>query len=506
MSKRFTAFILAVTVLVLYAVSIVPAGAAGEQEMYNFPFSDEAAQGELFTFGDSVTGQWVTGAGVGHGDDAAIKLTHTEGTAYTSAVNTLILTLPEPLPAGGVYKIVAWVYASSADNAGKSTMTGPGFVINSNYGGEQGFSKFPADFGTLPVDEWKEINVTLPVQEEAISQLDFRLVINDEPKHPDVWYWDNIEIYQIGDVVEVTPPVSEDGYPLVTRSKIATHDDFDYELWSQRGTDAVNMVLTGGGTFRCDWEALNVLFRMGKKLGSKQSYKEYGDITLQYTAEYNITKGDVNYLCMYGWTEDPMIEFYIIESHGNYKPPGGIGFTGSYELDGGTYEVYVDTRVEQPSIQGTKTFQQYFAVRTDKRTEGTLSISEHFKEWEKLGLDMSGKMYEVSLCVEGYSSAGNAKIAQHMLTIGDTVYGSPDVVSAGPVSAEPTATEVPEATETLAPATETPLPSPSPAATEAPTDDKPSNLPLILGIVVAVVIVGIVVFLTVTKKRPSSKK
>ncbi|MCL2031565.1 MAG: glycoside hydrolase family 11 protein, partial [Oscillospiraceae bacterium] len=172
----------------------------------------------------------------------------------------------------------------------------------------------------------------------------------------------------------------------LTNNKRGEYDGFDFEFWSQR-PDQGSMMLTGGGTFECSWDAFNILFRTGKKLGSTQTYAEYGEVVMDYGALHNITRGDVSYLCVYGWTEDPMIEFYIIENHGSYKPPGGKGYQGDYSMDGSMYEVYVDTRVNQPSIQGTQTFEQYFAVRTDLRTEGTISISEHFKAWEALGLD-----------------------------------------------------------------------------------------------------------------------
>lgn len=425
MTRRI--FALFICIAVLSTLIPTTSVAADEQNLYKFNFNEESALGELFSSGKSVSLEWVNASGIGHDDNTALRVVHTEGSTYISTENAVILNLPEPLPAGGVYRIVAWVYAPSDENQNKSTLTGSGFVLNDDYAGQQGTSKFPPMFGSLPLDEWKAIDVTLPLQTSPISRLDFRIVINDEPNHPDVWYWDNIEIYQIGELEEVVVteenPVTDLGYPLITRNKHETYDGFDYELWSQRSTDPVTMILTGGGTYQCTWDAENILFRTGKKLGSTTTYQEFGNISLEYAADYNITSGDVSYLCMYGWTLDPMIEFYIVENYGNYKPPGGVGFLGTYELDGSTYEVYTDTRVEKPSIHGTKTFEQYFSVRTNKRSEGTMSISEHFKEWENMGLDMSGVMYEVSLCVEGYNSSGNANVYKHLLTVGDDVYG-----------------------------------------------------------------------------------
>ncbi|TLF60022.1 glycoside hydrolase family 11 protein, partial [Bacillus spizizenii] len=59
----------------------------------------------------------------------------------------------------------------------------------------------------------------------------------------------------------------------------------------------------------------------------------------------------------------------------------------------------------------------YWSVRQTKRTSGTVSVSEHFKKWESLGMPM-GKMYETALTVEGYQSNGSANVSTNVLTIG----------------------------------------------------------------------------------------
>ena len=84
--------------------------------------------------------------------------------------------------------------------------------------------------------------------------------------------------------------------------------------------------------------------------------------------------------------------------------------------------MYETTRYNQPSIDGNTTFKQYWSVRTSKRTSGTISVTEHFKKWESLGMPM-GKLYEVALNVEGYQSSGYADVYKNNLTIGGSTSG-----------------------------------------------------------------------------------
>ncbi len=83
----------------------------------------------------------------------------------------------------------------------------------------------------------------------------------------------------------------------------------------------------------------------------------------------------------------------------------------------GTYDIYETIRINQPSIIGIATFKQYWSVRQTKRTSGSVSVSEHFKKWESLGMPL-GKMYETALTVEGYQSNGSANVTTNVLTIG----------------------------------------------------------------------------------------
>jgi len=204
-----------------------------------------------------------------------------------------------------------------------------------------------------------------------------------------------------------------------TSNATGTKDGYYYEFWmDDRGNKNGSMTLNAGGTFSCQWQNTeNILSRKGKKFDDTKTYKELGTMKVDYACNYN-PQGN-SYLCIYGWTRNPLVEYYIIESFGTWEPPnGGNGSIGEITVDGGTYKIQKATRTNQPSIDGTKTFSQFFSVRKGKRTSGTITISEHFKAWEAKGFQM-GKMNEVSLCVEGYQSSGSATVTKNDLTVGD---------------------------------------------------------------------------------------
>ena len=89
-------------------------------------------------------------------------------------------------------------------------------------------------------------------------------------------------------------------------------------------------------------------------------------------------------------------------------------------VDDSQYDVYVTTRVDQPSIDGTQTFQQFWSVRKGKRTEDTISLTDHFRAWQSMGLEL-GKLYEVALTVEGYQSSGVADIYHNEIIIEESL-------------------------------------------------------------------------------------
>ena len=203
---------------------------------------------------------------------------------------------------------------------------------------------------------------------------------------------------------------------ILTENKTGSEDGYDYELWKDNGT--TSMTLTGGGTFSCSWSNINnALFRKGVKFDSTKTYQEIGNITVDFESDYN-PNGN-SYLCVYGWTRSPLVEYYIVESWGSWRPPGASS-KGTVSIDGGVYDIYETTRENQPSIDGTATFQQYWSVRQDKRSSGTINVGAHFAAWEDMGMPM-GKLYEAALTVEGYQSSGSAVVSKNTILVGGEI-------------------------------------------------------------------------------------
>ena len=200
---------------------------------------------------------------------------------------------------------------------------------------------------------------------------------------------------------------------VITENKTGQIDGYSYELWKDYGT--TSMTLLGGGKFSCSWSNIgNALFRIGKKWDCTKTWQQLGTISVAYNVDYR-PNGN-SYMCVYGWTRSPLIEYYIVDSWGSWRPPGSNSM-GTINVDGGTYDIYVTDRINQPSIDGNTTFKQFWSVRTQKKTSGVISVSKHFEAWTSKGLNL-GLMYEASLTIEGYQSSGSATVNQNDVTGG----------------------------------------------------------------------------------------
>lgn len=240
------------------------------------------------------------------------------------------------------------------------------------------------------------------------------------------------KVYAIGAasaVLTACLPLSAAAGPIYTKDKTGTYEGYDFELWNEKDQGNVKMELSDSdGGFTCSWSGIqNCLFRTGKKLGSTQNWSDYAGINISYDVDYT-PKGN-SYMCVYGWTEEPTVEYYIVEAWGDWRPPGKSNSEAKAQItvNGNSYHVFTSLRENQPSIHGYETFEQYWSVRDSNPAKvyskthltGDIDVAAHFAAWEKAGMKM-GKMYEVALNIEGYMSSGEAVVYKNDLSFKGT--------------------------------------------------------------------------------------
>ncbi|WP_297943923.1 glycoside hydrolase family 11 protein [uncultured Fibrobacter sp.] len=186
-----------------------------------------------------------------------------------------------------------------------------------------------------------------------------------------------------------------------------------YELWNEGGNGG-SATFYDDGSFSCKMTgAKDYLCRAGLSFNSDKTHEEIGHMK----ADFKLVKGnlsgiDYSYIGIYGWTREPLVEWYIVDNSGSQYMPGDWVAQGSskkahgeYEIDGAKYKVYEGDRTSY-SIDGDNTyFKQYFSVRTSMRDCGTIDITAHFKKWEELGMRM-GKLHEAKILGEAGSNSG----------------------------------------------------------------------------------------------------
>lgn len=134
------------------------------------------------------------------------------------------------------------------------------------------------------------------------------------------------------------------------------------------------------------------------------------DRVISYDSTWN-NEEENSYLAIYGWTTDPLIEYYIVEAFGtgSYNPSANYEKLSTVTTDGGTYDIFTTERVDKPSIQGTATFTQFWSVRQGNRVGGNVTVKNHFDAWAEQGMELGTHDYQI-VATEGYKSSGSSEV------------------------------------------------------------------------------------------------
>jgi hypothetical protein len=203
------------------------------------------------------------------------------------------------------------------------------------------------------------------------------------------------------------------GQEYCSNSKGNASNGYGYELWSS-GIGLGCMTVRGvDATFGATWSDVeDFLARAGLDFDQTRTHSQIGTISADF-AETKADDGGLTYIGIYGWTVNPLREFYILDDWGSTKPGGTASdgnprtFAGTLTADGETYDVWTYLRENKPAITGdSETFEQYFSIRQTARQCGHISVSQHFAAWEGLGLPL-GNLHEVKLLVEAQANTGS---------------------------------------------------------------------------------------------------
>jgi endo-1,4-beta-xylanase len=171
-----------------------------------------------------------------------------------------------------------------------------------------------------------------------------------------------------------------------------TDHGYFYSLYSSGGSATMTFPGAGQypGNYAITWSNVNdVVGGKGWQTGSAQNIG------------YNVGSANgYNNISIYGWTTSPLVEYYICE----FGSVVAGSNKGSVSSDGHNYTTYEHLQQNQPSIQGTQTFEQYLDQWGGSSTGSnhTVTTSNHFNHWKNIGMPMGAFNYQI-LGTEAYS-------------------------------------------------------------------------------------------------------
>jgi hypothetical protein len=197
----------------------------------------------------------------------------------------------------------------------------------------------------------------------------------------------------------------------------------DWTIWSDNAGTIGSITTFDAPAFSSSWaESGDFLARLGVQWKGDKTYDQLGNISAQFSFKKTGTGGQYSYIGIYGWSDTPCVEWYIIDDAFKTLPfdpdPGKTTAKGSAEIDGSNYNFYTrNTTGTGGSKCGSVTsWIQFYSIRQKARTCGEISISKHFDAWAKQGMTL-GKMDQAQILIEVGGGTGSIEFATANVTV-----------------------------------------------------------------------------------------
>lgn len=175
----------------------------------------------------------------------------------------------------------------------------------------------------------------------------------------------------------------------VTPEDQGTNNGYFWSLYREGGSASITH--GSGGNFAISYS--NVTDVVGGKGWNPGSARTVG---------YNVgaLSGSYNFVGVYGWTTNPLIEYYVAEMG---SVTGGT-YVNNVSSDGHSYSFYKSQRVNAPSIIGTATFWQYKDTWGGAPTAQNRSVNmaNHINNWRNTGGQGFGSYNYMILALEAW--------------------------------------------------------------------------------------------------------
>jgi endo-1,4-beta-xylanase len=205
-------------------------------------------------------------------------------------------------------------------------------------------------------------------------------------------------------------PGSAKAATTICSNQTGTNGGYYYQMYTA-GSGSACVTLNSGNSYSTSWSNVgDFVAGVGWNPGSNH--------TVSFSS--SLSASGTSLVSLYGWSTNPLVEYYVME---NYTGSGGAGagtYMGQVSSDGGTYNIYEHQQVNQPSIEGTATFEQYLAIRTSPVSSGTITTQNFFSAWASHGMNLGTLSYQI-LATEAYSNgSGNSSVTVNAGSSGGT--------------------------------------------------------------------------------------